>query len=161
MRLITAPERLEERQEGDGRVVFLAGGITGCEDWQSEVADLLADTDMVLCNPRQPDFDVTDPRGAEKQIKWEVDHLNLCDHKLFWFPDSGTIPQPIALFELGFAVARRTAGEKKFVVGCDPNYCRRYDVEQQIRNYLGPDFPISDCLAGVTYHLRNLARMHP
>jgi hypothetical protein len=123
--------------------VFLAGGITGCPDWQAEIADLLRDTDLVLCNPRQPSFDVTDPRGAEKQIAWEVDHLRACDVKLFWFPDSGTVPQPIALFELGYAAG----SGKRLVVGCDPNYCRRYDVEQQLGHYLGSGFPIAASLS--------------
>ena len=127
VRYVEAPERLQRHQPGDGPVVFLAGGITGCLDWQAEARDLLDDTDLVVCNPRQPTFDVTDPNAAGDQIAWEAEHLRAADLVLFWFPASGEVPQPIALFELGMALGQR----RDLAVGTDPDYCCRYDVMQQ------------------------------
>lgn len=74
MRYVEAPERLRRHQPGDGPVVFLAGGITGYPDWQAEARELLDDTHFVVCNPRRPTFDVTDPNAAGDQIAWEVEH---------------------------------------------------------------------------------------
>ena len=34
------------------RFVFLGGGITGTENWQQQLAELLQDTDLTLINPR-------------------------------------------------------------------------------------------------------------
>ena len=130
MRYVEIPERLRFRRPGDGLVVFLAGGITGCPDWQAEARELLDDTDLVVCNPRRPEFDVTDPNAARDQIAWEVEHLRAADLILFWFPASGAVAQPIALFELGMALGQR----RELAVGTDPNYCRRYDVTQQCRH---------------------------
>ena len=130
MRYVEAPERLRRRRPGDGPVVFLAGGITDCPDWQAEARKLLDDTDLVVCNPRRPKFDVTDPNAARDQIAWEVEHLRAADLILFWFPASGAVAQPIALFELGMALGQR----RELAVGTDPNYCRRYDVTQQCRH---------------------------
>jgi hypothetical protein len=33
--------------------VFLAGGITGCPDWQAELVRMLADVPVALLNPRR------------------------------------------------------------------------------------------------------------
>ena len=57
--------------------VFLAGGITDCPDWQAEMVEMLSDTDLTLFNPRRADFPIGDPLAAQKQIKWEHDHLRM------------------------------------------------------------------------------------
>ena len=111
-------------------MVFLAGGITGCPDWQAEARALLDDTELVVCNPRHPVFDVTDPNAARDQIEWEVEHIREADMMLFWFPASGGVTQPIVLFELGMALGRG----RELAVGTDLDYCRRYDVVQQCRH---------------------------
>lgn len=108
--------------------VFLAGGITGCPDWQAEAASMLAGLDIAVLNPRREDFPMHDPAAAEEQIRWEFRALTGADVILFWFPDSGPIAQPVALYELG----RYTALRKRFVVGRDPNYVRRQDVDIQM-----------------------------
>ena len=130
MRAITAPGRLDARHPGEGAAVFLAGGITGCPDWQAEALGLLANTRLLVFNPRQPAFDVTDPDAGRDQIAWEVEHLRFADLILFWFPASGDVTQPIALFELGMALGQR----RDLVVGTDPAYCRRFDVLEQCRH---------------------------
>ncbi len=156
MRYVEAPERLRRHQPGDGPVVFLAGGITGCPDWQAEARALLDDTDLVVCNPRQPTFDVTDPNAAGDQIAWEVEHLRAADLVLFWFPASDEVAQPIALFELGMALGQR----RELAVGTDLDYCRRYDVVQQCR-HAAPGLTVWTRLDRVCAEVRKRAGVPP
>jgi hypothetical protein len=107
--------------------VFLAGGITGCPDWQSKMVRLLKDTDLTLLNPRRKSFDMTDPQHSMLQIAWEHRHLFRASAILFWFPKETLCP--ITLYELG-----RWAGErqKRIFVGAHPDYARRIDVVTQL-----------------------------
>jgi hypothetical protein len=106
--------------------LFLAGGITGCPDWQSDAIELLVDLPMTLLNPRRPDFDITDPLATGIQIGWEHRALRAADAILFWFCQE-TI-QPITLYELG---AWSMKSSKPVFVGVHPQYERRIDVEIQ------------------------------
>jgi len=108
-------------------VLFLAGGITGCPDWQQRMVKLLNDTDYVLLNPRRADFPIHDPDAANEQIIWEYDCLRKADVIQFWFAKE-TI-QPIVLYELG----AWAASNKPIFVGIHPEYSRRQDVEIQIK----------------------------
>lgn len=114
---------------GQEPAVFLAGGITGCPDWQAGVCGELRDLPIVILNPRRVNFPIGDPAAGPAQIDWEYRHLQRADVVMFWFPDSGQVPQPIALYELG---AHAAAG-KKIAVGCNPRYVRRADVIHQLR----------------------------
>lgn len=171
MRYIEAPEKLPpplrswsrcpavapaaDATPADGPVVFLAGGITGCPDWQADARARFADTNLVVCNPRRVEFDTTDPAAADEQIAWEVMHLRIADLTLFWFPSpSGDVPQPIALFELGMALGDRKCWGRKLVLGVDPDYCRRHDVITQC-HYAAPALIVHDqldevCAAALT-----------
>lgn len=116
--------------------VFMAGGITNCPDWQSELYENLKDLECVFFNPRRDDFDLTDSSMSEKQIEWEYRHLGLCDNVLFWFPKESVCP--ITLYELGVQLGlnyvQRAYGRtsNKIFVGCDPKYTRKFDLEKQI-----------------------------
>jgi hypothetical protein len=105
--------------------VFLAGGITGCPDWQAEAIDILAESDLVLLNPRRKDFPIHDPTAAQHQIEWEHNHLRRATARLFWFPCETLCP--IVLYELG---AWSMTALPMFV-GVHPQYQRRQDVEIQ------------------------------
>lgn len=105
--------------------VFLAGGITGCPDWQQEVTQLLQDNDLVVLNPRRKRFPIDDPEAAAGQIQWEYRHLRIADLILFWFPKESVCP--IALYELG----TWTMKDKPIHVGMHPDYQRRLDIEIQ------------------------------
>jgi hypothetical protein len=48
----------------------LAGGITGCPDWQSKLINLLRNEDIVIFNLRRKNFPIHDPTAVEEQIKW-------------------------------------------------------------------------------------------
>lgn len=112
----------------DGPSIFLAGGITNCEDWQS-YARVLLDPRWHVFNPRRADFDVTDPTASETQIKWEFAALERASVILFWFA-GGPSPQPITLYEFGRHVA---LSKSNLVVGSDPRYSRVEDVKVQFR----------------------------
>ena len=120
-------EYIEALQEYDGKKksVFLAGGITGCPDWQAELAGLLKELDIVLLNPRRSDFPKGDSLEARKQIEWEHRQLRNAGAISFWFPKETLCP--ISLYELG---AHSMTGKRLFI-GVHPDYARRYDVEIQ------------------------------
>ena len=127
MRVITAPDGYPIGTYD--RDYFLAGGITGCPDWQADAIKAIEeefgeDEDLVLLNPRRPSFDVSNSDVSKEQIKWEWDMLCNAVGKLFWFPAETVCP--ITLFELG------TELEYELVVGCHPDYPRRFDIEYQL-----------------------------
>lgn len=113
-----------QRYDGAGPSVFLAGGITGCPDWQAIAAARLAPHADVL-NPRRRTYVATDDE-YERQVAWEYRHLRRADLILFWFAAEAI--QAIALYELGAF----GPGEKPIVVGADPAYPRRTDVILQL-----------------------------
>src|SRR6476659_5132468 len=123
MTYVEAPTEFENA--GDRRSVFLAGGITGCGDWQQQLAGQLRDTYLVVLNPRRKRFPIDDPSAAGEQIDWEFRHLRRATARAFWFPSATLCP--IALYELG---AWSMAPGPLFV-GVDPKYARRHDVETQ------------------------------
>jgi hypothetical protein len=109
-----------------GTSIFLAGGISGCPDWQKYVAtDLLDKTNLNIYNPRRSDFNVNNKNDSVEQIKWEYKRLHLADVILFWFPKETLCP--ITLFELGSWLHIN----KPLVIGCHPDYQRLLDVDVQ------------------------------
>jgi len=132
-----------------GPSIFLAGGITNCEDWQKYAVDYFTRDEVTIYNPRRADFDITDPTATEKQIKWEFTYLSKADRILFWFPGGESV-QPITLYELG----RYAALGKRLIVGADPEYLRREDVVTQMK-LARPDLYVWDklsmtCLTTIT-----------
>jgi hypothetical protein len=142
MRYVEAPAEYS----GADPSVFLAGGITGCGDWQREVADLLAGSDLVVLNPRRRNFPIDDPAAAGEQIRWEFRHLRRATARLFWFPP--TTLCPIALYELG-AWSMRPGS---LFVGADPAYARRADVEIQTK-LVRPDVRVVHSLPELAEHV--------
>lgn len=137
MRLITCPEQLNTLLPG--KSVFLAGGITGCPDWQTDITKYIAmyseEANINLVNPRRSNFDITNINMSKEQIEWEHRHLLLTDLKLFWFPKETLCP--ITLFELAYCAQR---GDD-VVVGIEKGYQRDLDVREQLK-HLRPDIPI-------------------
>jgi len=140
MKYIECPEENNEKENS----VFLAGGISNCEDWQSQMPELLKDTNLVLVNPRRDTFDVSKESETLFQIDWEHRHLNEADAVLFWFPCETLCP--ITLYELG---ARCMTNTPVFV-GVHPDYARKLDVEVQTK-LARPDIKI-------VYTLEDLAK---
>jgi hypothetical protein len=107
--------------------LFLAGTITGSKfDWQGQVTEALKDFDVVIFNPRR-DKNPEDIEDIREQIAWEFEMLRNADVISFWFGNE-TIA-PITLFELG----SWSMTQKPLVVGVDPEYPRKFDVEVQLK----------------------------
>jgi len=109
--------------------LFLAGGISNCPDWQSDILGCLRGFDITVVNPRRVTFDIFNSKEAERQIEWEHKHLSLCDNILFWFPRETVCP--ITLLEYGKFLS--PSNGKKLFVGCHPEYSRSLDLDVQTR----------------------------
>lgn len=81
MKVITAVEKYTPNY-GD-ITVFLAGGITDCDNWQKKVIDYLETQQhtehLIVFNPRRDKFPMDDPNAAEEQITWEFNNLEKAD----------------------------------------------------------------------------------
>lgn len=143
MKMVTA---LESPAAADRPRIFMAGGITNCPDWQTELAGRIDRGVGTLFNPRRAHFPIDDPSAADEQIRWEHDALRLADGILFWFPAETLCP--IVLYELG-AWSMTT---KPLVVGCHPDYRRREDVFIQTE-LARPDVPLRDSLEDVAWEV--------
>ncbi|MDF1664849.1 MAG: nucleoside 2-deoxyribosyltransferase domain-containing protein [Planctomycetota bacterium] len=127
MNVIYAPEKANY----DAPSVFLAGGISNCPRWHDIILTRLreqsleSDASWTILNPRRDAFPANESQAAREQIEWEFEALKNADLIQFWFPKETLCP--ITLFELG----RWIASEKAVIVGTDPYYQRRFDVEVQ------------------------------
>lgn len=121
MRYLEVPEEFDNDNKG----LFLAGGITGCPNWQEAIAEQLQGSNWTLLNPRRTDFPIGNCNAAARQIEWEYKHLRLAVAILFWFPGESLCP--ISLYELG----TWSMTDKPLFVGVHPNYPRRQDIEIQ------------------------------
>ena len=108
-----------------GPSLFLAGGITGCRDWQRDAISALADTDITIFNPRRAVWP-SDPKEVDRQIAWERERLNYATLISFWFTPETICP--ITLLELGYSLEKSA----EVAVGCAPEYSRKKDVESQL-----------------------------
>lgn len=135
MRYIEAPTPLDDIQRP---AVFLAGGITNCEDWQTPVAKTLFEDNKgkrgTIINPRRAEFPIDDPSAAEEQILWEHRALWMSDVVSIWFAGGESV-QPIVMFEFGCHMGRFCVGggPHRITIGVDPGYKRKQDVELQIK----------------------------
>jgi hypothetical protein len=124
---------------GNETSIFLAGGITGCPDWQFLIGTSLQIlTDLVVFNPRRKNF-VMHKDAAREQIAWEHEHLRKATAISFWFPHETLCP--IVLYELG----AWSMTDKKIFIGVDPGYQRAEDVQIQTA-LVRPDVPIAASL---------------
>lgn len=157
MRVITAPEKFVRTNPGISSV-FLAGGISNCPDWQSDLISHVkfgfSDKEhLFLFNPRRPEFDLSKRGEAARQMTWEHEHLEHAGTILFWFPKETLCP--ITLFELGNYLEKN----KHIIIGCDPHYKRKEDVAYQtyLRN---PKIAVYQSweafMGGVAEHFRTL-----
>jgi hypothetical protein len=145
---IEAPEHITEGVMNQELLpsIFLAGGITGCPDWQARMADIL--DGVVMFNPRRKDFPIGDPDAALVQITWEHFYLRYADMILFWFPMDTICP--IVLYELG----AWSMTNKPIFVGVHPDYQRKQDVEIQTK-LARPDVSIAYSLEELADNVNN------
>lgn len=158
MKVITAPNIYVEH----GVSVFLAGGITGCSQWQQraisffkyspDLREKIFGEHTYILNPRRKDFDLENHDLSEEQIRWEFHHITRADVMMFWFPKETLCP--IALFELGKVLNMN----KPFLVGADKSYKRRFDLQIQLNLATGTEFTIYNCLETLTRRTIHIAR---
>lgn len=86
--------------------VFLGGSIDmgGAPDWQAAMTSALADMDVVILNPRRPDWNPewrpeADEPEFRRQVEWELAALESADIIVMYFAP-GT-QSPISLLEMG------------------------------------------------------------
>jgi hypothetical protein len=144
MRYIECPEEYT----GNETSLFLAGGISGCPDWQKELKQKLINTSLILINPRRADFDITNPLMEQQQIEWEHRHLERAKIISFWFPRETLCP--ITLFELG-KYARDAS--KILFIGRDEEYKRKRDIDIQI-NLIRPEIQIVNTLEDLSKQIQ-------
>lgn len=135
MKVITAPELYVPQD--DHISCFLAGGITNCLDWQSEVIKqlygfTLGSFEPVIFNPRRENFPIEDKSAAVQQIEWEYRLLERCDIFSMYF-SSGDSDQPICMYELGRNILRMQMRypadwQDRIVISVEDDYRRRQDV---------------------------------
>ena len=146
MKVINAPESYNME---DGEIsVFLAGGITNCPDWQSEIISRLNhpmyNESLVVFNPRRENFPIHIPSAADEQIKWEFNQLSRMDIFSMYFCESDS-DQPICMYELGRYISEM---QKRFpvdwkdriIISVEGGYKRINDVIVQSRLACGKIF---------------------
>lgn len=86
--------------------VFMGGSIDmgGAPDWQAAMTRALSDMDVVVLNPRRPDWNPAwKPEASEpefrRQVEWELAALEASDVIVMYFAP-GT-QSPISLLEMG------------------------------------------------------------
>lgn len=133
MKVITAIE--EYKRKNNDIFVFLAGGITNCQEWQNKIINILKNEDdnLIIFNPRRKNFPINDPTASFEQIKWEFNYLEQCDIFSMYFDGSKQSDQPICFYELGRNIERM---KQKFckdwfnriTISVDTNFKRYKDV---------------------------------
>ncbi|MEK6757808.1 MAG: nucleoside 2-deoxyribosyltransferase domain-containing protein [Nanoarchaeota archaeon] len=139
MKYIECPEIYEDNESS----LFLAGGITGCGNWQQELVKLLGDQNITLINPRRKSYLFNNSTMEKEQIVWEHNHLKKATAISFWFPKETLCP--ITLYELG----KSSMQNKSIFVGVHPEYKRKSDIEIQTA-LVRPEIKI-------VYSLKNLS----
>lgn len=141
MKIVTAPDKPNVIYSNEK--IFLAGGITNCDDWQDKVIDHLYNSlgvngwdtsNLVIFNPRRKNFPINDPNAAYEQIKWEFCALNSCNIFTMYFCNSDSI-QPICMYELGRNIAKieneykdTVRWKQRIIVSVEDGYKRSQDV---------------------------------
>jgi hypothetical protein len=109
MEVVIAPNKINP-YSGFKLSVFLAGGITNCRDWQSEVIEYLKqyevnnELNLRVYNPRRPNFNM-ETDDPEEQIRWEYSNIESTEIFSMYFCNSES-DQPICMYELGMHLGR-------------------------------------------------------
>jgi len=133
------------RYDGDKTSIFIAGGITGCQDWQRSVEQFLSDTDVVLFNPRRDEF--SDSNLEQEQVQWEHDYLMSCSAHMFFFPPDSMCP--VTMFELGKVASL----QKPLFVAIHPKFPRCRNVTIQL-SIIRPDVKVVSNLVDLTSDIK-------
>ncbi|THG39116.1 nucleoside 2-deoxyribosyltransferase domain-containing protein [Sphingomonas olei] len=131
--VVTAPER--PATTPDRPRIFLGGSIDmgNAPDWQKQLIAALADRDVVILNPRRPDWNPAwRPEASEpefrRQVEWELEAQESADIiVLYLAPGSQS---PVSLLELGLH-----ARSGKVILLCPPGFWRKGNVDITAERY--------------------------
>jgi hypothetical protein len=107
--------------------VILYGGMQPEPAWQTSLAASLSDLPIDILDPRRDNWDstwkedISFPKFRE-QVEWEIDHAEVADVIVFYFPPRALTP--VALLELGLH-----AGTGKAIVCCPVGFYKRGNVQ--------------------------------
>lgn len=125
--VVTSPEALPVTH--DRPRVFLGGSIDmgNAPDWQKGMIEALAADDVVILNPRRPDWNPkwrpeADEPEFRRQVEWELGALESADVIVLYFSPGSQ--SPISLLEMGLH-----ARGGKLIVLCPPGYWRKGNVD--------------------------------
>jgi len=115
--------------------IFLGGSIDmgGAPDWQAAMTAALADMDVVILNPRRPDWNPNwrpeaDEPEFRRQVEWELAALEAADVIVMYFAP-GT-QSPISLLEMGLH-----ARSGKLIVLAPDGFWRKGNVDITAQAY--------------------------
>lgn len=115
--------------------VFMGGSIDmgGAPDWQAAMTRALSDMDVVILNPRRPDWNPAwrpeaDEPEFRRQVEWELAALEASDVIVMYFAP-GT-QSPISLLEMGLHA--RTG---KLIVLAPDGFWRKGNVDITAQAY--------------------------
>ena len=125
--VVTSPEPLPAAHAKPR--VFLGGSIDmgKAVDWQAQVIAALADQDVVILNPRRPDWNpawkpVAQEPEFRRQVEWELAALESADVIVLYLTPGSQAP--ISLLEMGLH-----ARSGKLVVLCPEGFWRKGNVD--------------------------------
>ena len=132
MEVIVAPH-IDNLYDFPNITVFLAGGITNCRDWQSEVIEYLKQyevnnkLDLRVYNPRRPNFNI-ETDDPEEQIRWEYSNIESTEIFSMYFCNSES-DQPICMYELGMRLGRIDSNPHSYISPLNGSYNTIISVE--------------------------------
>lgn len=153
--LVTAPGEPLCDNPAEKLKIFLAGGITGCRDWQKECVEWLDEIlyndyerNVLIYNPRRDKWDMNNPSAAYQQIEWEFRNLEKMDIFSMYFCTSDTSVGPICFYELGRYICRMqmrfpNSWQRRIVISTDKGYSRANDVCYQT-GFAGDEIRINE-----------------
>ena len=134
--------------------IFIAGPISGAEDWQKQAEKLLENIErgeeLIIANPRRPEGIPRVGDIAKEQITWEHRNLQLARVVMFYFVKGPGIITPL---ELGKELGRGSP----IVLGIDKSFDRPFDIETQA-HLERPELPIYRTLDETVVAAAALAR---
>lgn len=130
----------------DTITVFLAGSIEMgmAEKWQDAVVRALEGTNVVICNPRREQWDISwkqnkDNPDFREQVEWELNALAKSDYIIMYF-DPKT-KSSISLLEMGLY-----ARSGKLFVVCPDDFWKKGNVDIVCEKYNVRQFSTLDAL---------------
>jgi len=114
--------------------IFLGGTIElgKSEDWQAKMIRDLESEDIIILNPRRPDFDATQEQKIENpyfngQVTWELEGLE-CSDLIIMNLLPGTY-SPITLMEIGLFTNISLKENKNMIICCPEGFWRKGNVD--------------------------------